>query len=240
MALFKMTSMGKQDASAPAKNKHGGKRAGAGRKRRRYRRLDAPHRSREVFSEPSPVHVTLRGRRHISDMRIERVYRLISKVLERYRRDEWADFRVVHFSLQDTHLHLIVEAANDKALRRGMRSFAINSARAINKAFGGSGSVWFRYHSSVIKTRRYARSCIAYVLGNWRRHYADIENGQLVSAILDRFSSAISFSGWTKRFRVPAGYQPLPVSVPSTWLMREGWRYAGPLEPYQAPGPAWR
>lgn len=188
-----------------------------------------------------PVHVTMRGQRYINDLRRDHVYRLLSDVLARYRDDRFdhGAFRVIHFSLQDTHLHLIVEAASDHALRRGMRSFTINAARAINAALGTHGRVWFRYHSIVIKTKRYARNCIAYVLGNWRRHHQDIVNGQLVTAILDRYSSAISFPGWTMSFRIPAWYQPLPVSSPTTSLLRTGWAFNGPLDPHQAPGPLW-
>lgn len=188
-----------------------------------------------------PVHVTMRGQRYISDLRGDQVYRLLGSVLARYRDDcfDRGAFRIIHVSLQDTHLHLIVEAACDGALRRGMRSFTINAARAINAAIGARGRVWFRYHSTVIKSKRYARNCLAYVLGNWRRHNRDIVDGQLVTAILDRYSSAISFPGWTTRFRIPAGYQPLPVSSPTTWLLRAGWAFDGPLDPYQTPGPLW-
>lgn len=183
----------------------------------------------------------MRGKEYIFELRNDLVYELIGKVLERYRGDRFDNggFRVIHFSIQDTHLHLIVEAANDAALRRGMRSFSINSARAINASIGANGKVWFRFHSTLIKTKRYARNSIAYVLGNWRRHRKDINNGQFVSAKIDPFSSAISFTGWNRTFKVPAGYRPLPVSPPTTFLLRTGWAFGGPLDPYQAPGPLW-
>ena len=226
--------------SSGKRGPHGGRRPGAGRKRMKYR-LDAPHRPREKFSTPSPVHVTMRGKEYIFELRNDLVYELLGKVLERYRGDRFDNgaFRVVHFSIQDTHLHLIVEAANDAALRRGMRSFSINSARAINASIGANGKVWFRFHSTLIKTKRYARNSIAYVLGNWRRHRKDINNGQFVPAKIEPFSSAISFTGWNRTFKVPAGYKPLPVSPPTTFLLRTGWAFGGPLDPYQAPGPIW-
>lgn len=115
-----------------------------------------------------PIHVTMRGQCYINDLRRDEVYRLLVDVLARYRDDRFdgGAFRIIHFSLQDNHLHLIVEAVSDHAFRRGMRSFTINFARAINAVIGAHGRVWFRYHSTVIKTKRYARNCIAYVLGN--------------------------------------------------------------------------
>jgi putative transposase len=213
---------------------HGGKRRGAGRKRGRFR-LDAPHRRRAVFSSPAPVHVTMRGRCWISGMRRDEILRALAGVLERYRDGE--DFRVVHISIQDNHLHAIVEASNSAALESGMRSFTINAARAINEVHGTRGEVFFRYHSTVVQTRRYARHVIAYVLGNWRRHHRDIEHGRLLDALLDRYSSAISFTGWNRRFKIPADYTPLPVSSPTTALLRDDWAYDGPLDPWQTPGP---
>jgi REP element-mobilizing transposase RayT len=213
---------------------HGGKRRNAGRKRSRFRR-DAPHRMRARFSVPSPVHVTMRGQPWICGLRSDLVYRVLHAVLALYK--DRPSFRVIHISIQDNHLHLLVEASNDHALDRGMRSFAINAARAIHAAFGTEGRVFFRYFSTVIKTRRYARNVIAYVLGNWRRHRQDFANGRLLDALLDRYSSAVSFPGWSIRFAIPQGYAPLPVSQPSTELLRTGWAIDGPLDPRQAPGP---
>ena len=64
-----------------------------------------------------------------------------------------ADFRIVHISIQKNHIHLVVEAANKDALRRGMQRFAIRAARAINAAFNREGKVFaFRYTAKQIKT----------------------------------------------------------------------------------------
>ena len=97
--------------------------------------------------------------------------------------------------------------------------------------------MFHRFHSTVIKTKRYARNAIAYVLGNWRRHTKNFHNGRLLPAILDRYSSAISFDGWSLRFTMPADHIPLPVSAPRTYLLRSGWGFDGPLDPYAVPGP---
>jgi REP element-mobilizing transposase RayT len=215
---------------------HGGKRRNAGRKRSRFRR-DAPHRSRARFGKPSPVHVTMRGQQWICGLRSDVVYRVLHEVLGRFKAR--LDFRIVHISIQDNHLHLLTEANDDGALERGMRSFTINAARAIHEAFGTEGRVFFRYFSTVIKTRRYARNVIAYVLGNWRRHREDFAHGRLLDALLDRYSSAVTFPGWSMRFAIPRGYSPLPVSEPVTWLLRTGWAIDGPLDPRHAPGPLW-
>ncbi len=149
-----------------------------------------------------------------------------------------SDYRIVHVSIQHNHLHMLVEAQDRHALTAGMKSFATRAARAYNKEFGGCGKVFpFRYFARQITTARYARHALAYVLNNWRRHREDFANGRMSTAQLDEYSSAIVFDGWTKRFAVPAGYEPLPVSRPQTALLRSGWQEFGRIDPYECPGP---
>jgi hypothetical protein len=52
------------------------------------------------------------------------------------RRTRRVDFRVVEFSVQDDHLHLIVEAYDNDALARGMKSFSVRANRLFNAALG--------------------------------------------------------------------------------------------------------
>ena len=156
-------------------------------------------------------------------------------------------FRVVHYSLQHNHLHLLVEASSPAELASGMQAFAISAACALNGAVGHTGKVFdHRYHSTMISTPRQARNVIAYVLGNWRRHNEDERSHAALSERIDRYSSACLFSGWQPS---PAGHvasgdeehHPLPVSPPRTWLLSTGWTKAGPLlDPWATPGPCSR
>jgi REP element-mobilizing transposase RayT len=180
----------------------------------------------------------LRIRQRVT-LRRREIYQALRGVLARYLGR--ADFRIVHLSIQDSHVHLLVDAAHRRALSRGMQSFAINAARAFHAVDGGCGKVFeYRYYSTQIKTARYARHALAYVLNNWRRHRLDFENGRQLTRKLDPYSSAISFQGWTERFAVPRGYEPLPVSPPGTRLLARDWSRYGPIEPEHRPGPlAW-
>ena len=151
-------------------------------------------------------------------------------------------FRIVHVSIQNNHLHLIVEANDRKALTRGMSSFTIRLARIVHASVGGVGKVFaYRYHATQIKTARHARHALAYVLNNWRRHKQDWEHGREVRATLDEFSSAISFDGWARRhrFRVPKDYDPLAVSEPRTSLLKVDWRSYGLIQTWEKPGPVY-
>jgi len=223
------------EAFAPTK-KRGGRRPGAGRKNS-GRRGDTPHRKRPRLSPRHGVHVTLRSARRISLRRGE-FYRLLRKVLQHYYGRD--DFRIVHISIQHTHLHLIVEASDERALSRGMQSFAIRTARAIHASEGGCGKIFrYRYHARQITTARYARHALSYVLNNWRRHGEDFGYTVRRGAALDPYSSAISFNGWTRRFAKPANYDPLPVSPPMTSLLRFDWSEFGRIDPFECPGPFW-
>ena len=55
--------------------------------------------------------------------------------------------RLVHFSVQSNHLHLIVEAADARALARGMQGLLVRVARAVNRTLVRRGRLFAdRYH----------------------------------------------------------------------------------------------
>jgi len=150
------------------------------------------------------------------------------------------DFRLTSMSIQGNHLHLIVEARDARALSRGMQSFAINVARAINGVWKRVGPVFGgRYHATQIRTARQARNTLCYVLNNWRKHREDLASARCMQAALDPYASAVAFEGWTQRFTAPAGYVPLPMSAPRTELLRAGWLRYGRIDPWEKPGPLW-
>src|SRR5262249_27184310 len=155
----------------PRTSKRGGARPGAGRKKT-GRNHDAPHRKRPPLSPTHPVHVVWRVRKWYPWLRRGPIYHALRRVLERYLGR--ADFRVVHVSIQNTHLHFLVEAIDRRALSHGLHSLAINAARAFHRADNRSGKVFaYRYHATQIRTPWHARHALAYVLNNWRRHRAD-------------------------------------------------------------------
>jgi len=153
------------------------------------------------------------------------------------------DFQLVHYSLQNNHAHLIVEADDERALGRGMKAIGSRLARAVNRVFQRSGTVLAdRYHARALKTPREIRNALAYVLLNARRHAA--KAGRTLSRVLaiDPASSGRWFDGWAWRQRPPEitargspPYAPA-VSPPRTWLLTEGWRRWGLLDPNDVPG----
>jgi len=142
-------------------------------------------------------------------------------------------FRVVHFSVQANHVHLLVEADDKASLSRGMMGVAIRMARAVNRILERHGNVWSeRYHSRALKTPREVRNAIVYVLMNRQKH-ASRALGRL-----DPCSTASLFDGW----KVPPAPAPpsepiegSPVAPSTTWLLRTGWKRHGLIDPHERP-----
>lgn len=197
----------------------GGRREGAGRRRRPD--SGVAHRSRETLSARNPVHVTLRVREGIPSLRSVRLVRELERSF-RMACDQ-GRFRMVHYSLQSNHVHLIVEAKDAEALGRGMMSIASRLARAVNRVFSRKGRVLTdRYHARVLKTPREVRNALAYVLLNARRH-AGRRAKQL--GTLDPASSGRWFDGWGRK--IGAARDAPAVARAHTWLVLKGWRRHG-------------
>ena len=78
-----------------------------------------------------------------------------------------AGFRITTFSVQDDHVHLLVEAADRAALVSGARGLQVRLARTINRATGHRGRVMGdRYHVRALRTPREVRIALVYVLRN--------------------------------------------------------------------------
>jgi REP element-mobilizing transposase RayT len=152
-------------------------------------------------------------------------------------------FRVVHFSVQTNHLHLLVEAADADALARGMQALSIRVAKAMNRALERRGPVLSdRYHARVLRTPREVRNALCYVLQNGRRHTeADAlrGGGMLDPTWIDPCSSAAAFDGWREAPHLAGRARSTPVSAPTFWLLTVGWRRHGLIAIDEAPAEAW-
>ena len=58
---------------------------------------------------------------------------------------------------------------------------------------------------------------------------------------MDLFSSGYAFFGWkgydpsTEWKTLPDTYDPLIVWIPKTWLLQEGWKRHGLIDPFEVP-----
>lgn len=187
------------------------------------------------------MHVTVRVRDDVPSLRSRRLVRELRRSFA--EACERGEFRVVHYSLQRDHAHLVVEARGKEALARGMKSIGARLARAVNRVFARSGPVLDgRFHNRVLRTPTEVRNALSYVLLNARRHWAKLRGGQRPPVRLDEASSARWFEGWRHEWRARIGRgQNLAAERPEvaparTWLLTIGWRRHGLLDPSEVPG----
>jgi REP element-mobilizing transposase RayT len=221
--------------------RNGGKRRGAGRKPTGSRPCVSRH-ARPVVEASNGLHVTLRVRAEVGCLRKPKMYRAIRAASKVAARRE--DFRIVHLSIQGNHLHLVVEADTKRALARGMQSFQISAARNINieLAVDGlrrRGGVFAdRYHLVVVRAPTQMRNVLSYCLNNWRKHGDDRE---FPTWRADPYATGFAFDGWRELEQGtalwPAGsFDLLVVRAPRSWLLRTGWKLAGPISVDERPG----
>ena len=207
--------------------------ATARRGRRKVKRSGVPHRTRPLHQRRHPVHVTLRRTRSLPSLREESLFLAVRGALSRTARS-W--FRVVQFSVQADHVHMIVEASDRASLSRGMTGLSVRLARAFNRVLDRRGAVWGeRYHSRSLTTPREVRNGLVYVLMNRRKHGPP--ERQTDRRGFDVCSSAWWFDGW---MHPPSSGPPLPtlmapVMPPQTWLARVGWKRHGLIGIDEAP-----
>lgn len=176
-----------------------------------------------------PLHVTLRFRGDVPRLRNGKAFAIIKPVLAAAR--ERGGLRIVHFSVQSNHIHLIVEANEHTALSRGVQGLAVRLARTLNRLWGRRGKVFAdRYHAHALRTPREVRNALSYVLNNARRHGVWLGRGEM-----DPYASGAGFDGWVNARAHPAAQPPGGLARPRTWLLHVGWRRHGLLFPDEVP-----
>jgi REP element-mobilizing transposase RayT len=190
----------------------GGRRRGAGRPRLHDKSgllgAEVPHRRRAAFSTWRAIHVTQRVRPGVGNLRRHGLARVLMKAFG--DAEERGGMRIVHYSIQGNHLHLVVEAASDAGLSRGMQGLAVRIARRLNARLARCGPVFAdRFHSHVLGSRREVANAVRYVIGNHRRHAGQMARDE----------------------RDPLATDPdCPLAQPRVWLLRVGWRLEPPQE----------
>jgi putative transposase len=183
-------SSGEGAAPAGIPERVGRRAAGVGRKPG----PKTAHRIRSAHRGWQPVHVTLRAGFRV--LRSERIFGALQRAFRRSLQRAPEQFRVLQFSIQRDHVHLIVEAANKQALSRGMQGLSISVARRVNRLLGRHGRFWVdRFHARALENPRSVRNALVYVLANFRKHAA-----RRYPDGIDRFSSApCSTAGCSRR-----------------------------------------
>src|SRR5688572_4617102 len=201
----------------------GGRRKGAGR-RRSGTLPRVAHRVRPFHDRHHPVHVTWRVGPRVPSLRGLKLARAIGRTIASVNASHarrGTTFRVVHFSIQPNHLHLLVEGGSRRTLTRGLQGLGIWIARRVNEVRGGHGRVLAdRYHERALESPLEVRRALVSVLQNHLHH----EPSRFV---IDECSSGRWFKGWAEP--IPKADTPSPVRRARTWLLATGWRRHGAI-----------
>ena len=194
----------------------GGWRPGAGRPKKKN--AGVSHLKRPALAKRYPVHVTLKVRGDVPNLRTEKRF-LAAKKAFRYGCDRFG-MRLIEFSVQSNHIHLIVEANDRRALSKGMQGLLIRLAKQINRVCERSGHVFAdRYHEHILKTPAEVRNAVHYVKFNGQKH------SKLPMEYIDGYSSA-----WPGAIVWEDG--TYVVVAPTTWLLqKENARKTRPSHP---------
>lgn len=193
----------------PVERRWGGKREKAGRKRTRG---GVAHRSRGRVAGYEPRLVTMKRAEGLPSFRTREAVRVIAIAIADGQRES---FRVVHFSVQSNHVHMIVEADDARALASGMAGLTCRAARGLNRLWRRRGSVFpRRFHDAALGSLRQVRNALVYVLNNHRKH-GEARGRDRTDGF---FSSAQYFDGWADR------PPELDAGRPGACVARGGWR----------------
>ncbi len=221
---------------------HGRRRRGPGRPR--CRDSGVWHVPRASFTRWTPAHVILKLEPGLWSLRSFKVYRAVHGALCGGNLHE--GFRLVGYSVQQNHLHLIPEAKSTVALSRAVQGLAIRLARAVNRTMRRTGRVFAdRYRSRLLTDPLDARNTLRYVLNNARRHVRRSTRNWT------RWTDPCSSAPWFRHWSIPpniADFAPdsrhrrllalgSAAVPPRTWLLSWGWSRAGPIELLHVPGP---
>ena len=197
----------------------GGARPGSGPKNKRWRK-GAPHRTRLSPHGWKAHHVTLSRKPGLPLLRTQEIFFFTLETFQALK--HMKDFRLIAWTLQKNHLHLLVEVPTGRALSRTLQGLQVRLAKGWNRIWGRKGQVFAgRFFSRLIQDPEDGRRALGYVLKNHLRH------GLHIRSSVDPASSALWMDVWVergswlnerKRFKVEE--DPSPVVPPRTKALR--------------------
>ncbi|HLE13093.1 MAG: hypothetical protein A2504_12410 [Bdellovibrionales bacterium RIFOXYD12_FULL_39_22] len=205
---------------------HGGSRIGSGRpKSSKF----ISHVERPRIKRNMAIHVNLHLKESLTsiNLRTKDFFKLFRQAVKTARR---RGLRIVHYSLMHNHLHLIIEAANNEELSKGMQSFALSLSKLVNyRVSGRIKKLWQdRYWMRLLSSPREIKIALQYVLKNPQKKFSS-------PTVMDLYSSVLAMSGDVikklfpdLRFHPPpdliARFNPLKEEIlhrPSSYLLKQ-------------------
>jgi putative transposase len=188
-----------------------------------------PHVARPHHDFRHPIHVTMRRATGRGSLRRELTFAALrAQIAYAVQRG----VRVIQYSIQHDHVHLIIEAGDRLRASRDMQLLFSRIALEINRVERRYGKLFSdRHHRRPLTTPREMRNCLVYVMFNDRKHASSFTELARDGGWFDTCSSAIWFLDWNPRVHPPplTDEEPSPLASPRTWLAQIGWKKAGGL-----------
>ena len=199
----------------------GGKRKGAGRKKRFAH--EPTHAKRERLTKNTPLHLTVRCEASVPTLRSKYFLFTLGRMIALAKLKGLA---VSQFAIESNHIHFIAEAQSNRALAKGMMSLAASLRAAVKATHQHRGRVLVgRFHAHLLKTPTQLKRALKYVLFNHAKHCG-------MKPFVDFFSSAALFveigifvkeTVRENRWLWPAR---AALAKPESWLQSVGWKRA--------------
>jgi REP element-mobilizing transposase RayT len=126
------------------------------------------HTKRPRLAKPASLHLTVKIKKNKADIKNKSVLSILKKSIMNARRQ---GLKVIHYSLEYDHVHLLIEADNNHILGKGMQAFGVTFSKAINRMRKLKGEVYkHRYHFRQISSSRDLKNVLRYIFSNGLKH----------------------------------------------------------------------
>jgi REP element-mobilizing transposase RayT len=126
------------------------------------------HTERPLITKPTSLHLTVKILRTKANLKKKMVLSILKRSIMNARK---MGLRVIHYSLEYDHVHLLIEAENNFILGKGMQSFGVTFSKALNRLRKIKGTVYkHRYHYRKIVGARQLKNVLNYIFNNGIKH----------------------------------------------------------------------
>ena len=126
------------------------------------------HVKRPKISKLTALHLTIKVRSNKADIKSKSILKALHHAIKRARLKK---LKIIHYTLEYNHLHVLVECHNNKILHQGMQAFGISLSKAINRIKRLKGAVYkHRYHFRKCTSRRDYKNVLHYIFANGVKH----------------------------------------------------------------------
>lgn len=141
------------------------------------------HISRERLKKPTSLHLTIKVRENKAEIKNKRILKALHHAIKRAR---FKRLKIIHYTLEYNHIHLLVEACDNKILHKGMQALGISLSKAINRIKQLKGRVYkHRYHFRKLNSRSEVKNVLHYIFKNGMKHKRSV-------SMLDPYNSFVA------------------------------------------------